>query len=486
MKKEINGSHNFNLTCLMLRFKSAVELCQLTNPADRSKDACKIRSIKIYRPFKEISISWNNYVSVLSRLLCMATPLSVTHEQMGSTPRKEDHHIIKMRQSALVFKLLVGLCVFVSFTSAGVLEKIPKRKKSPSKLGAGPVEWPTNSSSAVVPNADGGQLRIETINYNVSIVTDMCEGNIVVPLSSSRNVKRNFTVKSTLFPFKRSTPLICSWNVKVSKNCRRGLVTMTINERSRLAGDDGCLNGFYSVSPFMDNYLFVTLDRICGRINFVPAFQWYVEDQQPEVTINLRHVGLDDGYSEGLAFTLSGECLAEGSNMTQSKANRSYTKWMQQLLGQSANFGVPTLVVPDDDEVYATTASPFWADEADDTELNVVQSNFTKQPTKTAALDFDLETPWHVLKNHSAPLRTLAPSPITTTTTSTKPPKIPSISPNISSSANSVEPHPIIHLNYTILNQTAIISSTTTPKPPPPAKPLISGSHFNLETPWHD
>lgn len=53
------------------------------------------------------------------------------------------------------------------------------------------------------------------MNYNVSIVTDMCEGNIVVPLSSARNVKRNFTVKSTLFPFKRSTPLICSWNVKV-------------------------------------------------------------------------------------------------------------------------------------------------------------------------------------------------------------------------------------------------------------------------------
>lgn len=154
---------------------------------------------------------------------------------------------------------------------------------------------------------------------------------------------------------------------------------------------------------------------------------------------------------------------------------------MQQLLGQSANFGVPTLVVPDDD-VYATTSSPFWADEADDTELNVVQFNSTKQPTKTAALDFDLETPWHVLKNHSAPLRTIAPSPITTTT-STKPPKIPSISPNISN-ANSVEPHPIINLNYTILNQTAIISSTTTPKPPP-AKPLISSSHFNLETPWH-
>jgi hypothetical protein len=52
------------------------------------------------------------------------------------------------------------------FYHAGVLEKIPKRKKTPSKLGAGPLEWPTNSSAAVVPNADGGQLRIG-INQNL-------------------------------------------------------------------------------------------------------------------------------------------------------------------------------------------------------------------------------------------------------------------------------------------------------------------------------
>ncbi len=157
----------------------------------------------------------------------------------------------------------------------------------------------------------------------------MCEGNVVIPLSTRRNVKRNFTVKSTHFPFKRSVPLICSWNVKVSKNCRRGLVTMTINERSRLAGEEGCLNGYYSISPFMDqvkynsspntffssrlnfNLLFHSIAlnfyRICGRINSVPPFQWYVENQEPEVTINLKHVGLNDGYSEGLSFTLSGK-----------------------------------------------------------------------------------------------------------------------------------------------------------------------------------
>jgi len=50
------------------------------------------------------------------------------------------------------------------------------------------------------------------------------------------------------------------------------------------------------------------LFRICGRINTVPDFQWYVENQQPEnVTITLRHAGLNDGFAEGLGFTLSGE-----------------------------------------------------------------------------------------------------------------------------------------------------------------------------------
>ncbi len=53
------------------------------------------------------------------------------------------------------------------------------------------------------------------------------------------------------------------------------------------------------------NFYFI---RICGRIETIPTFQWYVEDQQPEnVTIILKHFGLNDGYWEGLSFTLSGE-----------------------------------------------------------------------------------------------------------------------------------------------------------------------------------
>jgi hypothetical protein len=100
---------------------------------------------------------------------------------------------------------------------------------------------------------------------------------------------------------------------------------MKINERSRLASEKGCRKGYYRVSPFMKEAKYVHLptfcvcrlfgksrflywhNRICGRINNVPAFQWYIEDQQPEnVTITLKHNGLNDGFSEGLGFTLSG------------------------------------------------------------------------------------------------------------------------------------------------------------------------------------
>lgn len=38
---------------------------------------------------------------------------------------------------------------------------------------------------------------------------------------------------------------------QVTDNCRRGVVTMRINKRSRLADVDGCTKGYYRVSPFM-------------------------------------------------------------------------------------------------------------------------------------------------------------------------------------------------------------------------------------------
>ena len=124
---------------------------------------------------------------------------------------------------------------------------------------------------------------------------------------------------------------------------------MRINKRSRLVDVDGCTKGYYRVSPFMkeakyntdiiqsSSYLFTFLfNRICGRIETVPPFQWYVEDQHPEdVSIVLKHAGLNDGYWEGLSFTLSGECLPNDSNMTSSLALKSYSNWMENLTKES-------------------------------------------------------------------------------------------------------------------------------------------------------
>ena len=57
-------------------------------------------------------------------------------------------------------------------------------------------------------------------------------------------------------------------------------------------------------SPFLNK------KRICGHIGTVPPFQWYTDDQQPEdVTIIMKNIGLNDGNSEGLSFTLSGNNL---------------------------------------------------------------------------------------------------------------------------------------------------------------------------------
>ncbi|EFX80474.1 hypothetical protein DAPPUDRAFT_304147 [Daphnia pulex] len=255
-----------------------------------------------------------------------------------------------MRQLFLV--LFFDLCVVVYFTSAGILDSFflglhsasegttstsnsppPSESTGNSQTAIAKYtgKWHTNSSSFYVPTDDGGQLRI-----------DLCEGDIVVPLTFDG--KDQVTVKSTKFPYKRSTPLICSWNVQVTKNCWRGMVTMKIDGYSRLADLGGCRHGYYTVSPFMND------TKICGRINTVPDFQWYVENQQPEnVTITLRHAGLDDGFAEGLGFTLSGECLPNASNMTLEKANESYSSWLQQLSTKQSEGG-PTVYIPSEND----------------------------------------------------------------------------------------------------------------------------------------
>ncbi|XP_057375622.1 uncharacterized protein LOC130696555 isoform X2 [Daphnia carinata] len=310
-----------------------------------------------------------------------------------------------MRQSFLV--LLLGFLVAVSVTSAGLKERI-QRIPNPItsfwrglKAGSSKIEKATNrivgnightqspepritlepleennpsnkeivsvtSSSHSSQNSNGqGTTTYSHNSYTSTVDGEVVEssytssanglanqlynqnkinsfkGTIVVPISSNPDYNKKVTVKSPNFPYGRSTPVTSTWNVKVRTNCRRGLVTMKIDELSRLSDEEECSEGFYRVSPFMKQA------KICGRVDTVPPFQWYVEGQEPEdVTISLKHNGLNDGYSEGLGFSLKGECLPNDFDMTRGKALKSYSSWLQQLYRDSATYGFPTVVIP--------------------------------------------------------------------------------------------------------------------------------------------
>jgi len=50
------------------------------------------------------------------------------------------------------------------------------------------------------------------------------------------------------------------------------------------------------------------IDRICGSLESVPPFTWMVDQSQTpeEVNIVMKNIGLNDGQSEGLGFSVSG------------------------------------------------------------------------------------------------------------------------------------------------------------------------------------
>lgn len=165
--------------------------------------------------------------------------------------------------------------------------------------------------------------------------------------------------------------------------------------------------------------------------------------------------------------------------MTKNKASKTYSHWLQQVASQSLKFGVPTVALPDglDLESILNDSESETEDELVDVSTTTASPNVTdKKPPKKNGVDFDLETPWHLLKNQSAP--TAAPSPVSNS---------PKPQPPAANTTNS-EPHPIIHLTYQTLNQT--IPSTSAPKKvliptKSPAKPAALTDLFNLETPWH-
>jgi hypothetical protein len=96
------------------------------------------------------------------------------------------------------------------------------------------------------------------------------------------------------------------------------------------------------------------------------------------VTITLRHAGLNDGFAEGLGFTLSGEkptqlskpnfilffsikligeCLPNASNMTLEKATESYNSWLQQLSTKQSEGG-PTVYIPSENDSIDNSTAP--------------------------------------------------------------------------------------------------------------------------------
>ena len=116
---------------------------------------------------------------------------------------------------------------------------------------------------------------------------------------------------------------------------------------------------------------FKNFDRICGRIGTVPPFQWYVDDQQQQdVTIIMKNIGLDDGDTEGISFTLSGislsrippshpaigqlsseyvgECLSQSYPAKHDAAIENVdlnSRWMQRLLIDSQPGGKRSEIV---------------------------------------------------------------------------------------------------------------------------------------------
>lgn len=155
---------------------------------------------------------------------------------------------------------------------------------------------------------------------------------------------------------------------------------MRVDGRSRLPDVEGCTKGYLHVAPFMNQtkyeYLIALLislagrdyvnhllstERICGRIDSIQSYHWYVEDQQPNaVTITMKNIGINDGYSEGLSFTLQGEsherfneeydvnvktvqgeCLPiERGTFDVDKENfESNANWMDRLAKESATTG---------------------------------------------------------------------------------------------------------------------------------------------------
>jgi hypothetical protein len=199
-------------------------------------------------------------------------------------------------------------------------------------------------------------------------------------------------------------------------------------------------------------------------------------------------------------------------------------RWMYRMLSDSALSGVPTVVIPG--VVAATGNSPLPTQTAANTEstkplpvdtgnsdaemLMLIQkdkernqttsttsttvettlppkktttsttSTTTTVTTKRPIPDFDLETPWDVLKPPQSPNQSSSGSPSTSTTTTPRPLPLPF--------DNNPKPHPILNIKFpnrihsTSSSATTLPMSGSTKAPTKPPKPSV----FDLETPWDE
>ncbi|KAK4004143.1 hypothetical protein OUZ56_005888 [Daphnia magna] len=214
----------------------------------------------------------------------------------------------------------------------------PSEKRKPVKVDSDVVGRPPLSKGSI--SADYVTQSPIVLPERGTYQYDTCGLNLVIPLTADRIVLREQGLKpnykSTGFPHERDYPLVCTWNIKVNKICRRARITMKVDGRSRLPDVEGCVKGYLHISPFMNQ------TRLCGRIDSIPPYHWYVDDQQPnDVTITMKNIGINDGYSEGLSFTLQGECLPiERGSFDVDKENvESNANWMDRLIKEMATTG---------------------------------------------------------------------------------------------------------------------------------------------------
>lgn len=168
--------------------------------------------------------------------------------------------------------------------------------------------------------------------------------------------------ESTKFPEERDYPLVCTWNVKVFSSfglrecsqlfhaflarwirpadvpASRWNWTNAVDYRTKTSApkDTSAFPHSWTKPSKFDLHFLIVYEsennclcghRICGRIDSIPAFHWYVEDQQPnDVSIMMKNIGINDGFSEGLAFTLQGEncdgCWVKATNKMAASGNK--------------------------------------------------------------------------------------------------------------------------------------------------------------------